>query len=513
MSQVSDEIGFRVETERLRALVASVGLGVLVEDERRCVVLANEALCNLWLIPVPPAALVGTDCSKTAQQLAPMVRESDQFVARIDEILKQRKAVSGDEVALNDGRVFERDYVPISVDAVERGHLWVYRDVTESRKHARLEREAAVRDGLRLAIDTVPGLVWSARGDGHVEFFNQRWCDYTGLTLEEATGRGWEAAVLPEDAAGLRERIEATIATGQPMEAEARLRRFDGAYRWFMFRAVRLPAAGDRPDKWYGQIIDIDDRKRADEALQNAQAELSHVSRVTTLGELAASIAHEINQPISAMVADATACLNWLDRQPPDLAKARESVAAIVADGTRAGEILTRIRALLARSTHTHGRFNLAETIQAALTLVRSDLARQRVALSTSLSIEGIEITGDPIELQQVLLNLLLNAAEASRELPDERRRVMVRARVTQEDGASVAVVSVEDAGVGIDEKHLDRLFSPFYSTKPGGLGMGLSIIRSIIDRHGGRIWAAANPEHGATFHFVLPAHAVRAGH
>ncbi|NUP12365.1 MAG: PAS domain S-box protein [Polyangiaceae bacterium] len=508
MSQTSDEIGFRVETERLRALVASIGLGVLVEDENRRVVLANEALCTLWLIPLAPSALVGTDCSKTAQQLAPMVRDSDRWVSRIDELLKDRKAVTGDEVVLNDGRVFERDYVPISVDSVERGHLWVYRDVTESRKHARLERAAAVRDGLRLAIDAIPGLVWSSRADGYVEFVNQRWCDYTGLTLEEATGQGWEAVVLPEDLAGLREHFQTAIATGQAMEAEARLRRFDGVYRWFLFRAVRSPGVGDQPDKWYGQIIDIDDRKRSAEALQNAQAELSHVSRVTTLGELAASIAHEINQPISAMVADATAALNWLDRQPPDLAKARESLAAIVADGTRGGDILTRIRALLARSTHTHGRFDLADTIQSALRLVRSDLARQRIALSTSVSLDGFEITGDPIELQQVLLNLLLNAAEASRDLSEQRRRVTVHARIAQEDGAAVAVVSVEDAGVGLDEKQIDRLFAPFYSTKPGGLGMGLSIIRSIIDRHGGRIWAAANPEHGATFHFVLPGQA-----
>jgi PAS domain S-box-containing protein len=506
MSQAaSDEIGFRIEAERLRALVASVGLGVLVEDERRRVVLANEALCSMWLIPLAPAQLVGTDCSKTAHQLAPMVRDSDQFVARIEELLKRRAAVTGDEVALHDGRILERDYVPIAVDAVERGHLWVYRDVTQSRQHAQLERAAAVRDELRLAIDTIPGLVWTARADGHAEFFNQRWCDYTGLTLEEATGRGWEAVVFPEDLAGLREHFEAAVATGQAMETEGRLRRFDGVYRWFLFRAVRLPGAGDRPDKWYGQTIDIDDRKRSDEALQNAQAALAHVARVTTLGELAASIAHEINQPISAMVADATACLNWLSRQPPDLARARESLAAIVADGTRAGDVLTRIRALLARSTHTHERCNLAETIQGALTLVRSDLSRQRIALSSSVALDGFEIMGDRIELQQVLLNLLLNAAEAARDLPIERRRVMVRASVEQEDGESVAVVSVEDAGVGLAGKQIDRLFAPFYSTKPGGLGMGLSIIRSIIDRHGGRIWAEANPEHGATFHFTLP--------
>ncbi len=157
-------------------------------------------------------------------------------------------------------------------------------------------------------------------------------------------------------------------------------------------------------------------------------------------------------------------------------------------------------------SSSVQRRFcNLAETLQAALTLVRSDLARQRVALSTALALDGFEIMGDPIELQQVLLNLLLNAAEAARELPVERRRVMVRARVEQEGGESVALVSVEDTGVGFDEEQIDRLFAPFYTTKPGGLGMGLSIIRSIIDRHGGRIWAEANPEHGATFHFTLP--------
>ncbi len=663
----------RVEAERFRALVANLGFGVMVEDEGRRVSLVNRAFCELFALPVGPEELTGADCEAAARGLGPLLDDLDGFIARIEQVLAGRAAVAGDRVVMRDGRVLERDYVPIAVDAVERGHLWVYRDVTRSMRDAELQRAAAVRDELRLAIDTIPGLVWSARPDGDLDFLNQRWCEYTGLSLEQACGTGWEAAVHPDDLPPLSAYWRSLLAAREPGETESRLRAQDGSYRWFLFRAIPLCDAHGELVKWYGQVTDIDDRKRAEallagekrllemlargsslsdvldrlcrlveenaspcfcavvlldasgrrfrlgaapslpegfnrwfhdraleqkggpcglavssksqvisadierdarwdesgwnrharshglrscwstpivsaeqrvlgtfaiyqaepgdptpaqlalieqfthlasvvierrrseEALEAAQAELSHVTRVTTLGELAASIAHEVNQPLAAMVADASACLNWLAAEPCELEKVRESLQAIVSDGARAGQVLSRIRALLSRSTLAYAPCALEAVLGGALSLVRPELQRQGITVDTALELSRLQVMGDPVELQQVLLNLLLNAGEAARDLDVERRRVVVRSSSALLDGRTWVTLAVEDAGVGIAPDDVQRLFSAFYTTKPGGLGMGLSIVRSIVERHGGRIWATPNPVHGATFQFSLP--------
>jgi two-component system sensor kinase FixL len=250
---------------------------------------------------------------------------------------------------------------------------------------------------------------------------------------------------------------------------------------------------------------DITERKRAEEALQRSQAELAHVTRVTTLGELAASIAHEINQPLAAIVADANACLNWLAADRPELDSVREALAAIMKDGDRAAEVITRIRALLSRSSVPHEPCDLAGVIREVHPLVRPELGRHGITLEMSLATDVPAVMGDRIQLQQVLLNLLMNAAEAVREVPPQRRRLVVRSTVEDRDDGPWAVVAVEDAGVGFGEDEAARLFEAFYTTKADGLGMGLSISRSIIDNHRGRLWATANPDHGATFHLVLP--------
>src|SRR6266478_1987392 len=250
---------------------------------------------------------------------------------------------------------------------------------------------------------------------------------------------------------------------------------------------------------------EILERKRAEEALHQAREELAHATRVTTLGELAASIAHEINQPLAAIIADANACLHWLEADRPDLDSVREALAAVVKDGERAGEVITRIRALLSRSSIAHRPCALAGVIRDVLLLVGPELGRHGTVLQTSLATDLPPIMGDRVQLQQVLLNLLMNAAEAVRDVPPERRRLIMRSTLEQRDDGSWAVVAVEDAGVGFREEQAAHLFEAFYTTKPGGLGMGLSISRSIMDGHRGRLWATANPGHGATFHFALP--------
>jgi len=247
------------------------------------------------------------------------------------------------------------------------------------------------------------------------------------------------------------------------------------------------------------------ERKRSEEALQQAREELARVTRVTTLGELAASIAHEINQPLAAIVANANACLNWLKADRPPLDSIREALTGVVNDGDRAGEVIARIRALLSRSSVAHGPCDLGGIVRDVLLLVGPELGRHGTILQTSLATDLPSVMGDRVLLQQVLMNLLLNAAEAVRDVPPERRRVVVRSTLEQREDGPWAVVAVEDAGVGFREEQAARLFEAFYTTKPDGLGMGLSISRSIIDGHRGRLWATANPDHGATFQFALP--------
>src|SRR5438445_13713502 len=247
------------------------------------------------------------------------------------------------------------------------------------------------------------------------------------------------------------------------------------------------------------------ERKRSEEALQQAREELARVTRVTTLGELAASIAHEINQPLAAIVANANACLNWLKADRPDLDSVREALAAVAEDGDRAAEVITRIRGLLSRSSVAHEPCDLARVIREVQPLVRPELGRYGITLDMSPARDVPAVMGDRIQLQQVLLNLLVNAVEASREVPPERRRLTLHSTVEYRDDGPWAVVGVEDGGVGFREPEAARLFEAFYTTKPGGLGMGLSISRSIIEGHGGRLWATANADHGATFHFALP--------
>jgi two-component system, LuxR family, sensor kinase FixL len=246
---------------------------------------------------------------------------------------------------------------------------------------------------------------------------------------------------------------------------------------------------------------DITERKRAEEALHNAQAELAHMARLTIMGELTASIAHEINQPLGAVVNNASACVRWLAAQ--NLEEARQSALRVVADGHRAGEIIGRMRALAKKAPPHKDWLDLNATIREVLALARSAVHRHGVVLETHLAAEVPRMLGDRIQVQQVLLNLLMNAIEAMSGVSAGPRTLWVSAELA---AATEVLVTVRDAGPGIDPQSLDRLFDAFYTTKPHGLGLGLAISRRIIEAHGGRLWATPNTGPGVTFQFTLPA-------
>jgi len=264
----------------------------------------------------------------------------------------------------------------------------------------------------------------------------------------------------------------------------------------------------------------IQERRRAEEALRHARdrleaqvvertselrrtvAELAHVTRVTTLGELGASIAHGINQPLAAIVANAEASLNWLARSQPDLHLVRDALTDIVDDSHRAADVIRRIRQLATKRDPQRSLLDINDVVQEVLSLLRAELLRQRVSLRLSLSPDLPPTVGDRVQLQQVIINLVMNGVEAMEPVNDRPRELLIR--TTAADGGEVRV-AVQDAGMGIDPHHADQLYNAFFTTKASGMGMGLSISRSIIESHGGRLWATPNATYGATFQFALP--------
>jgi signal transduction histidine kinase len=243
-------------------------------------------------------------------------------------------------------------------------------------------------------------------------------------------------------------------------------------------------------------------RERAEEALHRAQAELAHVTRLTTLGQLAASIAHEVNQPLAAIVADANASLNWLAAAEPELERVRETLTAIATDGHRAADVIQRIRQLATKTEPRKARLDVDDVLRDVVALVRAEVARYEITLALDSAPSLPSVVGDRVQLQQVVLNLVMNAIEAMAPVTDRPRQLVIRSERHDDEGVRVAV---HDTGVGLRASEVDRVFGAFFTTKPGGMGMGLSISRSIIEAHGGRLWAAPNAPHGTIFQFSLP--------
>jgi two-component system sensor kinase FixL len=269
------------------------------------------------------------------------------------------------------------------------------------------------------------------------------------------------------------------------------------ASRWSLQRNER-----GRPVAILETNNDITERRRTQEALDRTQAELAHVSRVTTLGELTASIAHEVNQPLAGIVTNGAACLRWLGREPPELDEARRAVESMINDGKRASEVVSRLRALSKKTDPQRLRLDLNEVIDEVILLFQRELLNNRVALRLELASTLPPVLGDRVQLQQVLMNLLINAIQAMASVTGQPREVLIRSR---RHDANQVVLEVVDSGIGITPENADRLFSAFFTTKPDGMGIGLSICRSIIEAHGGRIWASPNTGPGVTLQFTLP--------
>ena len=510
--------------------------------------------------------------------------------------------------------------------------LWTGYQLRLKRLHRKfdlaLEARRVNERNLHLIINTIPTLAWSARPDGSVDFFNQHYLDYTGISKEDGQDWGWTAAIHPDDLNRLVDYWRSILASGERGEIEARIRRFDGEYRWFLFRANTLHDRSGKIVKWYGTITDINKRKQAEEQLQRSEAflaegqylsrigsfswrvateeitwseqlyrifefekdvpvtlelisrrvhpedlpmmqdmveqaqegapsfeyehrlrmpdhsikylhliahgtrdregrleyigavqdvtqrrlseealskarsELAHVARVTSLGGMTASIAHEINQPLSVILTNSSTCMRMLAADPPDLEGARESVRRTIRDGNRVSDVITRVRALFGRKAVAFEVVDLNEATQEVIAISLAELQRNRVIVRYELADNLPAVSGDRIQLQQVILNLFRNASDAMRTVEDRPRELTIR---TELEDANHVRLTVQDAGLGFDHHSVGRLFEAFYTTKDDGMGIGLSVSRSIIEKHHGCLWASLNNGPGAAFSFSIP--------
>ncbi len=496
----------------------------------------------------------------------------------------------------------------------------------DERKRAEEALRESERES-RLIVDTVPGLVATLTPAGEVDLVNHQIVEYCGQDLEAMKQWGSNGTVHAEDLPRIAPIFSQSITSVEPYDFEARIRRFDGVYRWFQIRGLPLRDSSERLLRWYVLLSDIDERKQAEaelkraydsfadaqhlsktgsfitdlmgdvhnwsdetyrifefepgttitvqrvrdvihsddlpafestiargmtgvdvtfafrivtargamkhirgvahvidhsegrpmfigalqdvteymvaeEALSRARSELAHVARVTTVSALTASIAHEVNQPLAGIMTNAGTCLRMLGGDPPDIDGARETARRTIRDANRASDVITRLRALFSKKEFTLEAVDLNEATREVIALSLSDLQRNRVVLQSELA-DGLPIiTGDRIQLQQVVLNLLRNAAEAMADVHDRQRQLLIKTEL--EDGGHVRV-TVRDAGVGLPPHGMDALFEAFHTTKSGGMGIGLFVSRSIVERHHGRIWAQPNDGPGATFSVSIP--------
>ena len=291
--------------------------------------------------------------------------------------------------------------------------------------------------------------------------------------------------------------------SGQGFAFETRsLRAQDGTYRWHLQQAVVLRDAEGKVLKFVGTTTDIDDQKRAEEALRQAQGDLARINRVTTMGELAASLAHEVNQPIGGVLINANVCLRKLGHDNPDLDEARAAVTRIQRDAKRAADVVGRIRSQFEKAAPNREILDINEIIRETAGLLRSEAVRYNISVRTELAADLPQIIGDRVQLQQVAMNLIVNSLEAMKDV-EGIRELAIKSQLGENEQL---LVTVSDTGMGFPPQFAEQIFDPFFTTKPHGTGMGLRISRSIIESHGGRLWAAGAPERGATFHLNLPA-------
>ena len=353
---------------------------------------------------------------------------------------------------------------------------------------------------LRLLIETLPAMVWRTAADGEPDYINQRFADYLGRPLAALAEEKWREIVHPDDVATATREWSVARKTETPIDTTCRFRKADGEYRWFHVHAEPLRDEDGHVVRWYGVNVDIDDLKKAEEALRATQVQLSRASELATVSGVAASIAHEISQPLAAMVANGHACQRWLAADPPNLERAQLAAERIVRDGTSAAQVVSRIRSLFKRTDLTRTLVNLNQVIGEVSRLMTDELAGKNVRIEADLADDLPPIWADPVQMQQVIANLARNGVDAMASEENHPRVLGIRSRRA---GTNRVLIETRDHGSGLED--VEKVFEPFFTTKQEGMGMGLAICRWIVEAHEGRLWAGHNSPRGAVFSFTLP--------
>jgi len=378
--------------------------------------------------------------------------------------------------------------------------LYLVAILVEQRKaDERILRES--EESFRHMADTSPSLVWLVDADKRCTFVNRGWLELTGRTFEQELGNGWAESIHIEDREHTLEALSSAFDARQRFEVEYRLRRHDGEYRWILDSGLPRYGADGTYLGYIGACIDITDRKHSEAELQKQRIQLAHYSRVSTLGQFASALAHELNQPLGAILRNSEAAELILQESQPDCDELRAIVSDIRRDDQRAGAVIDRMKSLLKRRNLEFELVSLKQLFQQVIVLLRPEMLARRVTLQVDLPPHLPPVRGDGVHLQQVFLNLLLNGADAMTDIPVERRKLVVLARST--DTETIEVV-ISDNGHGIPADRLPLIFEPFFTTKSHGTGIGLAVSKTIVESHGGRIWAENNPHGGATFRFTL---------
>jgi PAS domain S-box-containing protein len=374
--------------------------------------------------------------------------------------------------------------------------------------HDMLTAQDALRERtreLQQLVDALPTQIWAAAADGSPSYLNRRLAEYVGLTLSDLDApdasrlqMAIQSSVHPDDAASVERALIHSFTTGDTFVMKYRQRRADGVYRWINGRAEPLRDPSGRIVQWYGVSFDIDDDVRTEEELRRTQERLAVASQAASLAELSASIAHEVNQPLAAIVANSHACHRWLSAEPANVARAKITAERIIRDANAAADVVSRIRALFRQSIETRTSATLGSVITEARGVMAEEATRRRVRMEADVESNLPSVAVDRVQIQQVLINLIRNGMDAMDSGAGDR---VLGMRVRRME--DVIRTEISDRGPGIDFP--DRIFEPFFTTKTHGMGMGLAICRSIVESHGGRLWVEKNEEGGATFVFTLP--------
>ena len=388
----------------------------------------------------------------------------------------------------------------------DRGQIvrwyYVFTDIDDQRRAEEALRES--EQHLRLLVETIPAFVGRTTAEGKLDYVNRRVVDYIGhepgligMRLDHPDDR--VAHAHPDDRDARAHKWSHALKTGEPWEDTYRIRSAAGEYRWFYERSEPLLDRDGRVVCWYSVSVDVNDNREMEDALRSTRRKLSAAMQIATVAEMSASIAHEINQPLASVVTNAHACQTWLSHDPPNLERAQATLERIIRDGHSAAEVVRRIRALFKEAAPVKAPLDINQIVAEVLRVLSDELRDNSIVVETELAADLPRIAGDHVQIQQTLINLVHNAMEAMAGLTGRPKSLVLKSRRQGEE----LLIQVRDHGVGIKDPAL--VFEPFFTTKESGMGMGLSISRSIIEAHGGRIWATANEDAGTTFSVALP--------